>query len=117
MLSHTNIYSNAHDVGEYLKITENDRVVTTLPMFHVFSLTVVVNAPLLSGGTLLIVPQFSPKEIFRLIKKFNATVFAGVPTMYNFLFQYPDGKEEDLNSLRICISGGSAMPVSVAGIL
>ncbi|KON68105.1 long-chain fatty acid--CoA ligase [Peribacillus butanolivorans] len=113
MLSHTNIYSNAHDVGEYLKITENDRVVTTLPMFHVFSLTVVVNAPLLSGGTLLIVPQFSPKEIFRLIKKFNATVFAGVPTMYNFLFQYQDGKEEDLNSLRICISGGSAMPVSL----
>ncbi|MCK1992911.1 fatty acid--CoA ligase family protein [Peribacillus muralis] len=113
MLSHTNIYSNATDVGEYLKITENDRVVTTLPMFHVFSLTVVVNAPLLQGATLLIVPQFSPKEIFRQIKKYDATVFAGVPTMYNFLFQYPDGQKDDLRTLRICISGGSAMPVSL----
>ncbi|PJN86735.1 fatty acid--CoA ligase family protein [Bacillus sp. mrc49] len=113
MLSHTNIYSNAQDVGEYLKITENDRVITTLPMFHVFSLTVVVNAPLLQGGTLLIVPQFSPKEIFRQVKKYDATVFAGVPTMYNFLFQYPDGHKDDLRSLRICISGGSAMPISL----
>ncbi|MEY8753586.1 fatty acid--CoA ligase family protein [Peribacillus frigoritolerans] len=113
MLTHTNIYSNAHDIGEYLNITESDRVITTLPMFHVFSLTVVVNAPLISGGTLLIVPQFSPKEIFRQIKKYDATVFAGVPTMYNFLFQYPDAKEDALKSLRICISGGSAMPVSL----
>lgn len=113
ILSHKNIYSNAHDTGEYLNITEDDRVVTTLPMFHVFSLTVVVNAPLLSGGTLLIVPQFSPKEIFRLIKKYEATVFAGVPTMYNFLLQYPDGTAEELESLRFCISGGSALPVSL----
>ena len=113
MLSHKNIYSNASDTGEYLNISENDRVVTTLPMFHVFSLTVVVNAPLLSGGTLLIVPQFSPKEIFRIIKKYEATVFAGVPTMFNFLYQYPEGKAEDLQSLRFCISGGSALPVSL----
>ncbi|WP_285767631.1 fatty acid--CoA ligase family protein [Peribacillus sp. SI8-4] len=113
MLTHTNIFSNAQDVGEYLKITENDRVITTLPMFHVFSLTVVVNAPLLQGGTLLIVPQFSPKEIFRQIKKYDATVFAGVPTMYNFLLQYPGGQKDDLSSLRICISGGSAMPISL----
>ncbi|MBQ0740741.1 AMP-binding protein, partial [Aquimarina celericrescens] len=85
MLTHKNLYSNASDTGMYLKMNNEDRVITTLPMFHVFSLTVVVNAPLISGATLLIAPKFSPNDIFRLAKKYEATIFAGVPTMYNFL--------------------------------
>jgi long-chain acyl-CoA synthetase len=113
MLTHKNLFSNAKDVGEYLKMKKEDRVVTALPMFHVFCLTVSLNAPLLSGATMLIVPKFSPKEIFTLIKDYEATVFAGVPTMYNFLYQYPEGNPDDLKSLRLCISGGASMPVAL----
>ncbi|PLT27719.1 fatty acid--CoA ligase family protein [Peribacillus deserti] len=113
MLTHKNLYSNASDVGSYLKMNESDYVITALPMFHVFCLTVVLNAPLLTGAALLIMPKFSPKEVFHLAKKYSATVFAGVPTMYNFLYQYPDGTAEDLKSLRLCISGGASLPVSL----
>lgn len=113
MLTHKNLYSNASDVGDYLRMNDQDRVITTLPMFHVFCLTVALNAPLLCGATLLIAPKFSPKEIFELVKEYEATVFAGVPTMYNFLFQYPEGKPEDLQSLRLCISGGASLPVAL----
>ncbi|MEH7128490.1 fatty acid--CoA ligase family protein [Neobacillus drentensis] len=113
MLTHKNLYINAKDVGQYLKMNSDDKVVTVLPMFHVFCLTVALNAPLLSGATLLIAPKFSPREIFELIKENQATVFAGVPTMYNFLFQNPDGKTEDLKSLRLCISGGASLPVAL----
>ncbi|NRD78376.1 fatty acid--CoA ligase family protein [Bacillus sp. BRMEA1] len=113
MLSHKNLYSNADDTGKYLKMSRDDRVITTLPMFHVFCLTVALNAPLLSGATLLIVPKFSPKEIFRLAKEYKATLFAGVPTMYNFLYLYPEGNPEDLKSFRLCISGGASLPVAL----
>ncbi|WHY78918.1 fatty acid--CoA ligase family protein [Neobacillus sp. WH10] len=113
MLTHRNLYSNAKDVADYLKMNNDDKVVTVLPMFHVFCLTVALNAPLLSGATLLIVPKFSPKEIFALIKGYEATVFAGVPTMYNFLYQFPDGHPDDLKSLRLCISGGASLPVAL----
>ncbi|KAA0547601.1 fatty acid--CoA ligase family protein [Bacillus sp. BGMRC 2118] len=113
MLSHKNVYSNAQDVANYLNISETDRVIATLPMFHVFCLTVALNAPLLNGGTVIIVPRFSPGDIFSIIKKYDATVFAGVPTMYNFLLQYPEGSVEDLRSLRLCISGGASMPVAL----
>lgn len=113
MLTHKNLYSNAKDIGDYLKMNSDDMVITTLPMFHVFSLSVVVNAPLISGSTIIIVPKFSPKDIFRLIKKYQATVFAGVPTMYNFLYQYPEGNPSDFSSLRLCISGGSSLPVAL----
>ncbi|KKK36420.1 long-chain fatty acid--CoA ligase [Mesobacillus campisalis] len=113
MLTHGNLYSNAIDVSDYLRIAKEDRVITTLPMFHVFCLTVALNAPLMNGGTLLIVPRFSPGEIFQIARDFQATVFAGVPTMYNFLLQYPEGRAEDLQSLRLCISGGASMPVAL----
>ncbi|TFD99241.1 fatty acid--CoA ligase family protein [Jeotgalibacillus salarius] len=113
MLSHKNVYSNAKDVAEYLNITGEDRVVTTLPMFHVFALTVVLNAPLINGGTLLIVPRFSPKDVFDVVEKYKATVFAGVPTMYNFLLQYPEANSNSFESVRLCISGGASMPVAL----
>lgn len=113
MLTHKNIYSNARDVAEYLNINTEDRVITTLPVFHVFALTVVVNAPLLMGATLLLVPRFSPQEIFEVAKEHKATVFAGVPTMYNFLYQYPEGNVEDFSTIRLAISGGSSLPVAL----
>jgi long-chain acyl-CoA synthetase len=113
MLTHKNLYSNAQDVANYLKFNENDRVIATLPMFHVFCLTVALNAPLMNGGTVLIVPKFSPAEIFKIAQEQKATVFAGVPTMYNFLYQYPEGKAEDFATIRLCISGGASMPVAL----
>lgn len=113
MLTHDNLYANARDVGHYLGITREDRVVTTLPMFHVFCLTVAMNAPLIQGGTLLIMPQFSPAEVTRVIKQYEATMFAGVPTMFNFLYQYPGATKEDMQSVRLWISGGSSLPVAL----
>ncbi|MBA2872030.1 long-chain acyl-CoA synthetase [Anoxybacillus calidus] len=113
MLTHKNLYSNAQDSANYLKISDDDRVIATLPMFHVFCLTVALNAPLMNGGTVIIVPKFSPAEIFKVAKECKATVFAGVPTMYNFLLQYPEGNPEDLQTLRLCISGGASMPVAL----
>ncbi|MBO1911976.1 AMP-binding protein, partial [Microvirga sp. 3-52] len=73
----------------------------------------VVNAPLLKGATILLVPRFSPGDIFKIIKDKEATVFAGVPTMYNFLYQYPEGRKEDFESIRLSISGGSSLPVAL----
>ena len=113
MLTHENVYSNARDIGVYLKMIPEDRVIATLPIFHVFALTVVVNAPLLKGATIILVPKFSPKEIFCIIREEKATVFAGVPTMYNFLYQYEEGTKEDYESIRLSISGGASLPVAL----
>ena len=113
MLTHKNLYSNARDVADYLGFAENDRVVATLPVFHVFALTVVVNAPLLRGATILLVPRFSPADVFQTIREQNGTVFAGVPTMYNFLYQYPQADPADFSNIRVAISGGASMPVAL----
>lgn len=113
MLSHKNLYSNAKDVADYLKINGNARVIAALPMFHVFCLTVSLNAPLMNGGTILIMPKFSPQGVFKIAKEHEATIFAGVPTMYNYLLQSSKGNESEFAGIKLCISGGSSMPVSL----
>ncbi|WP_226576808.1 fatty acid--CoA ligase family protein [Halobacillus litoralis] len=113
MLTHKNLYSNATDVADYLKISSEDRVIATLPMFHVFCLTVCLNAPVMNGGTVLIVPKFSPQEIFTIAEEYKATVFAGVPTMYNYLQQTGKEYTQTFRHMRLCISGGSSLPVSL----
>ncbi|MEN1970234.1 fatty acid--CoA ligase family protein [Lentibacillus sp. N15] len=113
MLSHKNLYSNAKDVADYLTINGNDRIIAALPMFHVFCLTVALNAPLMNGGTVIIMPKFSPQEVFRIVQQLHPTIFAGVPTMYNYLLQSAKGKDVNMNGIRLCISGGAAMPVAL----
>lgn len=113
MLTHKNLYSNARDIGHYLQMTAEDRVVATLPVFHVFALTVVVNAPLMKGATILLAPRFSPAEIFELAAAQKPTIFAGVPTMFNFLYQYDAGDVSAFSTLRLAISGGASLPVSL----
>ncbi|MFC3883653.1 fatty acid--CoA ligase family protein [Bacillus songklensis] len=113
MLTHKNLYRNAKDIADFLNIHEQDWVMAVLPMFHVFSLSVALNAPLMNGGTVIIMPRFSPAAVFETIRKHKATIFAGVPTMYNFLLRYPEGKQEDVQTLRLCISGGSSMPAAL----
>lgn len=112
MLTQGNLYSNARDIASYLQYTDEDRVIATLPVFHVFALTVVVNAPLISGATILLAPRFSPAEIFELAKMQKATMFAGVPTMFNFMYQFPDVAISDFSTLRLAVSGGSPLPVA-----
>lgn len=113
MLTHGNLYSNARDVADYLDFSAEDCIVATLPVFHVFALTVVVNAPLVRGATILLASRFSPSEIFSLIREQKATIFAGVPTMYNFLYQFPEANPSDFQTIRTAISGGASLPVAL----
>ncbi|MCI0183258.1 MAG: long-chain fatty acid--CoA ligase [Acidibacillus sp.] len=113
MLTHQNLSSNAMMAGIHLRFSGDDRIVTVLPMFHVFSLTVCVNAGIFSAAELIILPRFSPKEVIKVIEETKATIFAGVPTMYNFIMQAAGDTHVDFHSLRYCISGGAAMPVAI----
>lgn len=115
MLTHENIYANARDFGTSLEYDGDDRVIATLPIFHAFALTVVVHAPLIRGASLILVPSFSPRYVLDVAERHEATVFAGVPTMYHFLTEYAKEhrREEAFRTIRVAISGGSSMPVAM----
>ncbi|USK35781.1 long-chain-fatty-acid--CoA ligase [Bacillus sp. F19] len=113
MLSHRNLVSNSDSISKLLELHDNDRVVAVLPMFHVFCMTVCMNAPIACGATVLIQRKFSPSDVVSTIREKKATVFAGVPTMYSFIYQLPEATAEDFQSIRMCISGGASIPVEM----
>lgn len=114
MLTHRNLAANTWSVKQALKVdSDTDRIVVVLPMFHAFAATVGMLMPLCHGGTFVPVPRFEPAMVADTIAATGATVFMGVPSMYTVLLRLPDVAVDKLKSLRICISGGAAMPVEI----
>ena len=113
-LTHHNMITNAATSAETLiEITENDVIMGCLPLFHVFGLTCGLNASVLKGACLTLIPRFDADKALEVIGRDQVTVFEGVPTMYAGMLHAEGAKDADMSSLRTCISGGSAMPVEV----
>jgi len=113
-LTQFNMFYNAeYASGRLLPITEDTVALATLPLFHSFGQTVIQNAVLGKGGTLVLLPRFDPVAAMGLMQQHQVTLFAGVPTMYFALLNHPEAANHDLSSLQVCVSGGSAMPVEV----
>jgi long-chain acyl-CoA synthetase len=114
VLTHANLASNALAVAATLKLhPATDRVLVVLPMFHAFAATVGILTPLLAGAALVPVPRFDPQAITLAISRHHATVFLGVPSLYAVLLRLSDEQVSLWRSVRLCISGGAAMPVAL----
>ncbi|HEU0101009.1 MAG TPA: long-chain fatty acid--CoA ligase [Mycobacteriales bacterium] len=113
-LTHHNLYENARVTATTLfEFSETDVVLGALPLFHVFGQTCAMNASVFAGALLTMLPRFDPKQGMEVMQRDGVTVFEGVPTMFNGFLHLPERKEYDLSSLRVCCSGGAAMPVEV----
>jgi long-chain acyl-CoA synthetase len=113
-LTHANLSTNASTtVRTLLESSDGDVVMGCLPLFHVFGLTCGLNASVISGSCLALLPRFDPKKALETIQQSKVTIFEGVPTMYSAMLHVDDRDSYDTSSLRLCISGGSAMPVEV----
>lgn len=84
-LSERNLESNAESIAEYLKITEKERPVTTLPMYYSFGMSV-INSHLIKGATILLTDKaVMQREFWSFTKEQMATSIAGVPYTYEML--------------------------------
>ncbi|MGI9658590.1 MAG: AMP-binding protein [Gaiellaceae bacterium] len=113
MLSHANVTSEALQVVTWVSVSERDIVLAALPIFHGFGLSALIHAGLLAGAQLVMVPQFSPAIVAKLMRSKRLTVMAGVPTLYEALARHPSLRRADISSLRAAFSGGDALQASV----
>jgi long-chain acyl-CoA synthetase len=113
VLTHRNLATNARAVAEVLAFDPaSDRVLVVLPMFHAFAGTVGILTPLLCGAALIPVTRFDPQVITKGIGDQGATVFLGVPSLYTVLLRLDDAAIARWRSVRLCISGGAALPLA-----
>ncbi|KPN16492.1 MULTISPECIES: long-chain-fatty-acid--CoA ligase [Arthrobacter] len=112
-LSHNNLRSNAEVARNLLDTTESDVIFGGLPFFHVFGQTSALNAAVLTGASISMLPRFDAAAALEIIERDQVTIFQGVPTMYIAMLRHPDVASTDTSSLRGAITGGSAMPLEV----
>ena len=112
-LTHANLARNAQASRGLFGLGSDAVVLGALPLFHSFGQTCGMNATLGGGGTLSLIPRFDPGKALEIISRDHVNVFQGVPTMYGAMLNHPGHEDADTSSLRVCASGGSAMPVEL----
>ena len=114
-LTHRNLASNADTAAGLVPegIRTDDRQLGVLPLFHIYGMTVVMNATLFNGGAYYPLPSWEAQQAVSLIEDAELTLMHGVPAMYNDVINQPNAEEFDLSSLRLAGVGGSGIPIEV----
>jgi long-chain acyl-CoA synthetase len=118
MLSHRNIIANMEQISVWMspKLIEGEEtVVTALPMYHIFALTVNCLAMLKYGARNILItnPRDMPAFI-KTLKKFPFTILTGVNTLFNGLLNQEEFKNVDFSKFKIAVGGGMAVQDAVA---
>jgi long-chain acyl-CoA synthetase len=109
MLSHFNLVTNAHQIIAWGHLTDEQGVLGVLPLFHGFGMSVTMNAAVLAGGEIFLVPRFKAKEVAKAIQKYKPSFFLGVPAMFVQLSNLPDINRYDFSSLRGTFVGAAPL--------
>ena len=112
-LTHENLRSNAEVSRGLFDIRRGDVIFGGLPFFHIFGQTCALNAAVMAGATVTLLPKFDPLKALEIIQRDKVTIFEGVPTMYIALLRAPGRDNYDVASLRVAASGGSPLPLEI----
>lgn len=112
-LTERNLKSNAEAIADYLKITEKERAITSLPMYYSFGMSV-INSHLTKGATLLLTDKaVIQREFLTFLKEGKATSIAGVPYTYEMLRRLRFMRM-DLPELKTMIQAGGKLNANIA---
>jgi len=118
MLLHRNILANIEQVAGWLTLAlkgETPSIITALPLYHIYSLTVNCLVMLRLGGESILITN--PRDIPGFVKelgKHRYNMITGVNTLFNALLNNPDFAGLDFSALRIASGGGMAVQKAVA---
>jgi long-chain acyl-CoA synthetase len=115
-LTHANLVANALQVRWWMWDSKagEEIMLTALPLFHSYSMTVCMNHTIYMGGSMVLIAN--PRildHVLKSINKHKPTLFPGVPAMYVSVINHPDVGKYDVSSIRACISGAAGLPPEV----
>jgi long-chain acyl-CoA synthetase len=115
MLTHRNLSSNITQILAWLHTPHGSEIVlSALPLFHVFGMTVCMNFPVAAAATMVLMPN--PRDFPGLVKavvKERVSLFMGVPAMFAAINNAPGIEHKDISCVRCCFSGSAPLPVAV----
>lgn len=118
VLSHANIVANAAQISAWMApklVVGEETVVTPLPLYHIFSLSVNCLTFAQYGAHNILIPN--PRDLpgfIKELKKYRFTVMTGVNTLFNGLLNQPDFTQVDFKPLKFVVGGATAVQRAVA---
>jgi len=111
---HRNIVANTLQIKSWMPNLEEGKevVLMGIPLFHVYGMVAGMNFAMTNGASMVMVPNARDlKDVLENISKYKATIFPGVPLLYNGINNHPDVKagKYDLSSIKACISGSAPL--------
>ncbi|WP_027245929.1 AMP-binding protein [Leisingera daeponensis] len=113
-LTHFNIVNNARFVTSRIKLTEADRLLIPVPLYHCFGMVMGVLGAVSKGAAMIFPGEaFEPAAVLEAAAAERATALYGVPTMFVAMLQELDQNPRDVSSLRTGIMAGAPCPIEI----
>ncbi len=115
MLTHRHLITNAFQCRCWVPdFREGGEVfLGVVPFFHAYGLSTCQNLAVMTGCSIVLLPRFQVLDVLRAIQRYRVTIFSGIPMMFSKMSEFPETRRYDFRSLRVCLSGGSGLPVEV----
>lgn len=110
LLSQRALRANADAAADMHALTEADRVLTTLPLFHVGGLNIQTLPALRAGCSITLLPKFDADATLDAIERERITLTVLVPAQIEALIAHPRWAAADLSSLRVVATGSTIVP-------
>jgi fatty-acyl-CoA synthase len=113
LLSQEALACNAANSVDMHALTADDRVLTTLPLFHVGGLNILTLPALQAGCSVTLHPKFDPDATFDAIARERITLTVLVPAQLDAMLAHPRWASADLSSLRMITTGSTLVPMRI----
>ena len=110
VLTHAQLAHNAMSIAAEHQLTESDRVLAVLPLYHINAFVVTMLTPLACGGSLALTARFSVGRFWTQVAATKCTWINLVPTMVSYLLEHDTPDTSITAGLRFCRSASASLP-------
>lgn len=110
ILTAGNLAANYDRTPAWLGLDASDVILCALPLYNTFGLNQCINAMLVTGATMVLLPRFDAARCVEATAAFGCTFLPAVPTMLQKIFDHPGAAGSRLASLRRIMTGGAPVP-------
>jgi acyl-CoA synthetase (AMP-forming)/AMP-acid ligase II/acyl carrier protein len=114
-LTQHNLLASAANIASHLKLTDQDRCLNIMPLFHIHGLVGALLSSLMAGASIRCTPGFYAPQFFAWLAQLKPTWYTAVPTMHQAILARPEAKSmsAEIGDLRLIRSSSSALPPQV----